>query len=648
MVFASKPKKSHSKLVKDKRKISLLNCDFKIITGIEASRHSKIINRTVSENQFAVGKNKKIHHAINLARDAIFAAGKEKKGCGIVDLDFQAAFDFLCMEWVQKVLKKKGLSKQNLSKIKRIYEGGITIPLINNIAGRKIKNLRGTLRQGYCPSSNWFCYGIDPLIIYLQKRLSGIKIYNCPILGPAPKGHPPILPPKTQKYSIVGYCDDIKPAINNWEELLMVDKAVTFFENSSGCKLHRDPKTEKCKILLLGKWIGIVKQNDIPLNFLKISDHMDMLGVKLYAKYVTTRQQNGEDLIKIVKNKIDLWKTGKFVPLTSRPWSLNTYILSKIWYRTSSIDSKEGDCKRILSLCKSWLYQNNLVKPTEILIFRNILEGGLGMFNISAKAKANLIVSFLQTAVEGDYTTFPYHAALFEYFVEKKKTKSIINPPYYSQSFFQTISSAIEEDSSAIHWKTKDWYTHLIKKNYTHYWDPMEQKMMLIPSRIEIIYPQFDHNFAAAFIRQPNLTPRIRSYLFMMKNDLLPTKERLFRLKKVNNSNCDICNCQDGHGHFLICPGLTSVTYQIISVIRKCSPAVSVENIVNCDVKCEGLSSFCIAWLLGSMTSFIWENKLQILTKIDLYQYKLKSELKTLALIPSLQDKYLISIYGQI
>ena len=41
------------------------------------------------------------------------------------------------------------------------------------------------------------------------------------------------------------------------------------------------------------------------------------------------------------------------------------------------------------------------------------------------------------------------------------------------------------------------------------------------------------------------------------------------------------------------------------------------------------------------MTSFIWENKLQILTKIDLSQYKLKSELKTLALIPSLQDKYL-------
>ena len=50
----------------------------------------------------------------------------------------------------------------------------------------------------------------------------------------------------------------------------MADKAVSLFENSSGCKLHRVQKTEKCKILLLGKWIGIINQNDIPLKFLKV------------------------------------------------------------------------------------------------------------------------------------------------------------------------------------------------------------------------------------------------------------------------------------------------------------------------------------------------------------------------------------------
>ena len=60
MIFADKPKKAGSLLVKNKRTISLLNADYKLITGIEASRHRDIMDRTISKNQFAVGKNRNI------------------------------------------------------------------------------------------------------------------------------------------------------------------------------------------------------------------------------------------------------------------------------------------------------------------------------------------------------------------------------------------------------------------------------------------------------------------------------------------------------------------------------------------------------------------------------------------------------------
>ena len=55
MVFADKPKKIGSKLVKDKRTLSLLNSDFKILTGLETERHNSILDHMVSPNQFAVG-----------------------------------------------------------------------------------------------------------------------------------------------------------------------------------------------------------------------------------------------------------------------------------------------------------------------------------------------------------------------------------------------------------------------------------------------------------------------------------------------------------------------------------------------------------------------------------------------------------------
>ena len=98
MVFGSKPKKANSCKPGDKRRISLLNCDFKTISGLESGRLKKTATHTLSPFQLVAGDDRRIHHGINLARDAIQASFKlTSPGCGIADTDYQAAFDFLVM-----------------------------------------------------------------------------------------------------------------------------------------------------------------------------------------------------------------------------------------------------------------------------------------------------------------------------------------------------------------------------------------------------------------------------------------------------------------------------------------------------------------------------------------------------------------------
>ena len=80
---------------------------------------------------------------------------------------------------------------------------------------------------------------------------------------------------------------------------------------------------------------------------------MDILGVKLYARYASTRAENGEILVKKVSDIINRWKSGKFLPLTDRPKSVNTFALSKLWYRAAAIDFKNGDIEKIESKIKS-------------------------------------------------------------------------------------------------------------------------------------------------------------------------------------------------------------------------------------------------------------------------------------------------------
>ena len=283
MLYTDKPHKSRSINPKDKRRLSLLNSDFKVLTGIEVGRYRKVLTHTLCPEQLAEGDDRRISHGICQARDAVYAAGMRREGCGLADNDFEAAFDFLCLEWVKKVLMKKGLADKALSRFMNLYRGGITIPVINNIPGRPLNNTRLSLRQGDRPSGIWFCFAIDPLISYLVKRLSGILTHSLPVHGPMLEGQVTPIPPVEQRYKVLGYLDDLKPAITSMAEFFLVDRACRLFEESSGCRMHRDPNSNKCKILALGRWKGTLQQEDIPLPYLKLTIHLDYLGVRFRA-----------------------------------------------------------------------------------------------------------------------------------------------------------------------------------------------------------------------------------------------------------------------------------------------------------------------------------------------------------------------------
>ena len=125
MVFGNKPKKPNSVKPSDKRKISLLNSDFKATTGIDNIRFKKVATHTLSPCQLAAGDDRRIHHGINSAHDAITAVGTGKEAVGILDNDFKAAFDFMV-----------------LISIINLY----TLVVVYNVLGKGFLNLRWSVR----------------------------------------------------------------------------------------------------------------------------------------------------------------------------------------------------------------------------------------------------------------------------------------------------------------------------------------------------------------------------------------------------------------------------------------------------------------------------------------------------------------------
>ena len=156
----------------------------------------------------------------------------------------------MLLSWCLKVLRKKGACSKFLARLENLYRDNLSIVVVNNIPGAAVKNLRLTLRQGDIPSMELFSFGIDPLLVLLERVLKGILICSAPVYGPRPL-HGPAPAPLKLRYKVIGYADDSKPAITSLEEFVLVDQCLARFERASGCKLHRDPNSMKCKFLPL-------------------------------------------------------------------------------------------------------------------------------------------------------------------------------------------------------------------------------------------------------------------------------------------------------------------------------------------------------------------------------------------------------------
>ena len=62
-----------------------------------------------------------------------------------------------------------------------------------------------------------FSFGIDPLLVLLERVLQGILIASTPVFGPSLKHAPPPSPIEL-RYKVIGYADDKNPAITTMEE----------------------------------------------------------------------------------------------------------------------------------------------------------------------------------------------------------------------------------------------------------------------------------------------------------------------------------------------------------------------------------------------------------------------------------------------
>ena len=92
------------------------------------------------------------------------------------------------------------------------------------------------------------------------------------------------------------------------------------------------------------------------------------------------------------------------------------------------------------SKCKSWCYQDMLLTPNEVSLYREVRQCGLGLIHIKSRCTAKLITVFLQTAANPRFMKSLLHNYLYSVQVSHSWWTSPIKPglpPILYRNFLQ-------------------------------------------------------------------------------------------------------------------------------------------------------------------------------------------------------------------
>ena len=368
--------------VKNWRPISLLNCDYKIITKILSNRLRKVMHELINEDQRGCIKGRHSHDCIRILIDVI-ENGMDDDSC-ILLLDQEKAFDRVDIDWMFLVLKKMGFGEYYLKWLRIIYKNANSAIITNGYISEYFTIQRG-VRQGDSLSALLYILQAEPLAneIRISPDIKGI----CLELNANTK----------EEYLLSQYVDDTNIILKNKNMIQPCLDIISDFNEASGSKTN----LSKTKFLV---------SKDPPED----NHHMQMTKGPERALGIPIGMNIDKDqlwLSKIVRLKacLNVWKTRNLT-YKGKVHLIKCYGVSNIMYTVEAVDPTQNILKEINQSLWSFLWDGKTRGKVrrEICILPRKL-GGLDMPDIS-KLISTRRVKFVLNAIQEPYEKWKFLA----------------------------------------------------------------------------------------------------------------------------------------------------------------------------------------------------------------------------------------------
>merc|ERR1711867_122064 len=187
--------------VDELRPITLLNCDYKILSKWLVKRMKPVLPVVIRSGQLCTVGKKNILFGVNNILSSILDVKQRKSEACLLTLDFFKAYDRVLLDFLIRVMKKMNFGDKFTTWILMLHEGASTRLILTGLT-RAIQ-LRFSIRQGDPLAMLLYIIYIEPLLWTLEKKISGLRVKNI-----------------VQK--LEAYCDDVNITTEKLEDFEVV------------------------------------------------------------------------------------------------------------------------------------------------------------------------------------------------------------------------------------------------------------------------------------------------------------------------------------------------------------------------------------------------------------------------------------------
>ena len=366
--------------IKNWRPISLLNCDYKLLSKVLAERLKRVLTEIISNDQRGCVPGRYIGENIRLVEDMIYEIEQGNIPAVLLQLDQEKAFDRVEWDWLFKVLVHFNFGETFISHLKTLYKNARSCIITNGYQSRYFDVSRG-IRQGDSLSALLFIIQFEPLLakIKAEKDIKGISVY---------------LRNSNDTIETKGcqYVDDTNSFISDIESTKKYFELIGKFEKLSGSKVNID------KTVCMPLNGGNMLEAELKVLKLKLSTGPEKaLGVPI-GKSTYNYDTYWEGLIEKVEKKLKVWRS-RSMSYEGKTLLIRSVGASQILYAAEMKVVDQLHVKKINEILFEFLWAGKNIKINREICYLPRDLGGIGMVDLDKVIKVkrvNWIIRFLK------------------------------------------------------------------------------------------------------------------------------------------------------------------------------------------------------------------------------------------------------------